>query len=106
MKPTTLKEKIAFVFLCMWSFFNTYLLITYYTKVIHNHSFSEELNTRQLFYPFTLYFHEGSTGIGYGKATEQFQNFDLRLYDYTEYFVYVGGVWMIYFLYKYLKINK
>jgi len=30
-------------------------------------------------------------------------DYDIRVYDYTEYFVYVGGVWMMYLLYRYFK---
>lgn len=100
------KEKIVISVLCVWSFIHTYLLITNYTKVIHNPYFSEEISSRQLFYPFTSYLYKGSRGYMLGTISEQFQNFDLRFYDYTEYFVYVGGVWMIYFIYRYLKVSK
>lgn len=100
MKTVTQKEKIAIVLLCIWSFLHTYILINNIT----GHWITSRLNglkyvkldkvslkPSDLFFPFTL---DDSKGIPI---------FEFRIYDYSEYFVYVGGVWMIYLLYRYLN---
>lgn len=46
----------------------------------------------QLFYPFTNV-----------ENTVNIRNFDLRFYDYSEYFVYVIGAWMCFYLFKFLN---
>lgn len=101
-KEISLKGKTAISVLCIWTFIHTYFLINnifgYWIttpsriKVIrlNNQSF----NPVDYFYPFTY------------NESPSISNFEIRLYDYSEYFVYVGGVWMIYFLYRYLKGNK
>ncbi len=91
------KDKVIISGLCVWSFLNTFILIR------NSSGYSS--------------YNDASTGIKimflYGKPLmsnpiEYFYPFKgaLNMYDYTEYFVYVGGVWMIYFLYHYLKGSK
>jgi len=91
------RHKLVIPVLCVWSFIHTLMVLRLFAK---NYLPAYRIDgggwifTTERFYPFTVNFR-GHKGY-----------FDIRFYDYTEYFVYVGGVWMIYFLYKYLKGNK
>ena len=100
-------EKMVVSILCIWSFIHTYLLLkTFRIGTVEFYDagsliYRKHVSQMEEFYPFT--FVEDTTS----NANFPNHNFDLRFYDYTEYFVYVGGVWMIYFLYRYLKrVNK
>lgn len=92
------KEKIIIVVLCVWSFIHTYLLLTHLQRFVLDLRNGNEVQSLDLFYPFTLY---------WGQYTNLrivvVHNFDLRFYDYTEYFIYVVGAWMLYFLLRFLK---
>ncbi len=97
-------NKVLFTSLILWSYGHSYILIKnlLYSFVhpvtgtrirdyyIHSINLSEKQEPDKLFYPFTI---EGFRN----------QNFNLLYYDFTEYFVYVGGVWLIYFLYRYWR---
>jgi len=94
----TNRNKLVIPVLCLWSFMHTYLIVkSNQVEYIEYQGLKltldgEIFSTSSKFYPFT------SSG-GYSW-------FDVRYYDFTEYFVYVGGAWLIYFLYRYLKGSK
>lgn len=94
----TNSSKLIISALCLWSFIHTYLIVkSYQFEYIEYQGLKltldgEIFSSSSKFYPFT------SSG-GYSR-------FDVRYYDFTEYFVYVAGAWMIYFLYRYLKGSK
>jgi hypothetical protein len=97
----SVREKAVILILCIWSFLNTYAIIKNATGEWYSrygkHFVSIEGTTFvpiNKFYPFTY------------NETPPLSNFEIRFYDYSEYFVYVGGVWMIYLLYRYFKGNK
>ena len=82
------KQRIIISALCVWSFVNAFILIRNgkyefiqngYKFIFHN---GKVYRPETGFYPF-------SNSIYY--------------YDSTELFVYVGGAWLIYFLYRFLK---
>jgi hypothetical protein len=89
------KLKLIISALCIWSFINTYLIIRSYEiehyeyKGLKFELYGKIFSRTSMFYPFT---NDGRNSW-----------FDVSFYDFTEYFVYVGGVWMIYFLYRFLK---
>ena len=104
-------KKLLFVVLILWSFMHTFLLLRSFP--VRNIELETKSSTRdwvpikvapsEKFYPFT------GMDDKYDKNNSSdwnIYNFELRFYDASEYFVYVGGVWMIYFLYRYLKGNK
>lgn len=102
--------KLVIPTLCIWSFINTYALLqnieTKKAGVIGLDYGLKVFSPLEKFYPFTshLYYLHSTNNTPYPKTA--FGYFNLNFYDYTEYFVYVGGVWMIYFLYRYLKESK
>lgn len=78
--------KMVITILCLWTFLHTFLLLRnidskYAYRVLFSEGDTNPLRI-QRFYPFT-----GT----------------IIFYDYTEYFVYVGGAWMLFFLYRLLK---
>lgn len=90
----TNREKVIVSALCVWSFIHTYI-------ILRNSTEYESVN----YYGMKRIMINGS----YYNPLESFYPFNdvpISIYDYTEYFVYVGGVWMIYFLYRYFKGNK
>lgn len=94
----SVKEKAVIAVLCIWSFINTYVIIKNVTGEWYSrygkHFVSIEGKSyipSKIFYPFTY------------NESPNISSFDIRFYDYSEYFIYVGGVWMIYLLYQYLK---
>jgi len=95
------KQRVIISVLCVWSFLHTFILLRYIRVleiVLYNYDGSKIAYTPyDVFYPFT--FKEYSNGYN------QFviHNFDMRFYDFSEYFFYVGGVWLIYLLYRFLK---
>lgn len=97
----SMKEKVVITVLCIWSFIHTYIIIKNVTGYWHSRQGinfvlidGKTFFPANKFYPFTY------------NETPPISNFEIRLYDFSEYFVYVGGVWMIYLLYRYLKGNK
>lgn len=88
------RDKLVISALCIWSFLHSYLIIRSHQfeyledhglKYIHGKRFSPSSE----FYPFT-------------NNLESYW-FDVRYYDFTEYFVYVVGAWFIFFLFRFLK---
>ena len=101
MKSLDVKEKIVITILCIWSFLHTYLLIKIFG---YSYTTPEGYKIVRIdgnaflpahsFYPFTY------------NETQHISNFEIGFYDYSEYFVYVGGAWMIFLLYRYFKGSK
>ena len=97
------KEKVIVSSLCVWSFIHSYVIIRNNSgfgsvesqgmKVLLIDGSPEVINPVEYFYP--IY-----------KWKYYFLHAEISYYDFTEYFFYVGGVWMIYFLCRYLKSNK
>jgi len=92
------KQRVIISALCVWSFLHTFILLRYIRVVeivlsVNNWSEKETGTPYDMFYPFTS--KEYSNGY--------IHNFDMRFYDFSEYFFYVGGAWMIYYLYRYLS---
>ena len=96
-----INEKYIVVILSIWSFTHTYLLLISF-QFSNQKSFRfkhfEDLTKFDLFYPFTSLYHFEYNFISFDNKF-----FDIRFYDYTEYFIYVLGTWLIFILYKYLK---
>lgn len=97
---TSKKEKMVISVLCVWSFIHTYIIIKNNSgfgsfvgesgiRILLIDGKPEMTNPSDYFYPFYR-------GIYFWSST-------IRYYDYTEYFFYVGGAWLIYFLYRFLK---
>jgi len=86
------KDKLIVSSLCIWSFINAFVLLKYFGGSSFKKGWAIKIDQRDLFYPFTY--------------SSDFRKYDIRFYDYTEFFVYVGGAWLIYFLYRYLKGSK
>lgn len=94
------KEKVKIAALLLWSFVHSYIIIRnnigYGSTVqqgiklliIDKHPVME--NPVEYFYPLYMWKHF-------------FLYSEICYYDYTEYFVYVVGAWLIYFLYRFLK---
>ena len=105
-------KKLLFIILILWSFMHTFLLLMSFPfRYIELESLAYSSNwvmvkvaPSEKFYPFT-YMHltvdKTKNPLG-----EEVNNYDLRFYDSSEYFIYVGGIWLIYFLYRYLKGSK
>lgn len=86
--------------LCIWSFIHTYIIIR--NNSGYESAYSQGLkllridgdvkltNPVELFYPFYAW-------------RSLFLYSRIEMYDYTEYFVYVGGAWLVFLLYKYLR---
>ena len=120
MKLVIAKEKIVISVLCVWSFINTYILLKRFRinqfRMEQGYGNSEYYSPFERFYPFTFSkttHYNSNTGVWddisniEGASDMGFSHyFDIRFYDYTEYFIYVIGFWMIYFLYRYLKGGK
>lgn len=66
---------------------STLLIYTFINLVVLLLASSSGEYRLEYFYP--IYYH--------------FSDSIFEVYDYTEFFVYVGGVWLIYFLYKFLN---
>lgn len=92
-KTMSKKEKIIIVVLCVWSFVNTYIIIMNsvrsFTDLTTGRKFIYINDHYELAQPIEYFYH--------------FNNMDLADYDFTEYFVYVIGVWMVFFLYRFLQ---
>jgi len=89
-----LKNKMVIAILIFWSFVHFILLMLG----------SQFLSNKDEFYPFngTAHKNYGSSGSYYN--IEEF--FDVSSYDPTEFTIYVGGAWLIYFLYYYINNEK
>jgi len=93
--------------LCIWTFIHTFILLRYYELsgiwiISMGHNDDYYLSKLSKFFPFT-YIKKEVNGMGQIFEYTGNQLFDIRFYDKTEYFVYVIGAWLIYFLYRYLK---
>lgn len=118
------KEKIIIVVLCMWSFIHIYLLINNWSGIKNNYVSNiyddKHLNKyrdsvpyapNERFYPFTVVKHkiqkydDRFTPARLIADEWDFKSyyFNEKFYDFTEFFVYVAGVWMIFFLFRFLK---
>lgn len=103
-------KKILFIVLCLWCFLHTFLLLrsfpVRYIELyphIDNREEMIKVAPSEKFYPFTCIDDK------YDKNNDSdwnIYNFDLRFYDTSEFFIYVGGIWMIFFLYRYLRGEK
>lgn len=99
------KQRVIISALCVWSFLHTFILLRFIRvitiQLIISYS-SVVVTPYEKFYPFTF--------IDYtrGDCKEEFisRNFDMRFYDFSEYFFYVAGAWMIYYLYRYLTTTS
>ena len=103
-------KKILFVVLILWCFIHTFLLLRSFPvrymelyPQIDNREGMMKVAPSEKFYPFTRIDDKYDKN---NSSEWSIYNFDLRFYDASEYFVYVGGVWMIYFLYRFLKGSK
>ena len=86
------KQKIMVVILCIWSFIHTFLFLKNIVNIVEGvYTYKREtpMGTLSLSYPLTSGFYPFTGHLAY--------------YDLTEYFLYVGGVWMLFFLYRFLK---
>ncbi len=100
----TKKDRIITSALIVWTFLHCFLML----KTINNSnqiktSFlffgkykERDLHKTDLFYPFTK-MEENKVMFW---ITD---NFNLNFYDYTEFFVYIGGAWGLFFIYKLLS---
>ena len=87
------KEKKIIAGLIVWTF--THIVLWAYG----NFSFGE-WEPKEFFYPFVKTDFPYPTGlIG---STVSYPHL-YTVYDFTEFLIYVGGAWLIFFLYKYLK---
>ena len=78
-----MEKKKVIASLSVWSF-------VHFALFMFNGGFSSPIRKREAFYPFTNVY-----------PIERY--FDLHYYDITELLVYVGGAWLAFFLYYYLK---
>ncbi len=76
-------DKVILAILSIWTFIHCYLIIT------------------DLFYSFTA--REGSNT---GKRFVYCSRYNLNYYQYTDFFIYVGGAWLCFLLYKLLSPKK
>lgn len=95
------RQEVIVSALCVWSFLHTFILLRYIRVtqiVLYFDGHKKAYNPYDLFYPFTFNgYHSRSS-----EAETVSHNFDMRFYDFSEYFFYVAGAWMIYYLYRYL----
>jgi hypothetical protein len=78
------KKRVLISVLSIWSFIQTYFLIASHPDGEYNKQWIK------------MYYN----------PRERFVFFSSTDYDITEYFVYVGGAWFIYYLYRYLRYDK
>jgi len=96
------KQRVIISALCLWSFLNTFILLRFIRVVeviLYSPGSKKDYSPYDMFYPFTF------NGYNSNSSYKEFvsHNFDMRFYDFSEYFFYVGGAWMIYYLYRYLS---
>jgi hypothetical protein len=100
-------DKVLIAILSIWTFIHCYLMLiasNYPEKALvwvtyWGQSVEQYYKKTELFYPFTKkedFYH-------YHYMT---RSFDLRFYDYSEFFIYVGGAWLCFLLYKLLSPKK
>lgn len=87
-------NKIVVAILSMWTFLHTYLIIKSQNESMDIQGIKMTLDGQRLFpnnafYPFSSNFYSDTFNVAY--------------YDFSEYFVYVGGAWLIFFLFKYFQ---
>ena len=91
------KDKVLVAILSIWTFIHCYLMIIAdKAPLVKLHSrdyptWSWDHDKTSYFYPFT-----------YEKLLA-LENFDLRVYDFSEFFVYVVGAWGLFLIYKFLS---
>jgi len=88
-----LSHKITLVVLLVWTFIHTTLLIMFNGGTF---TFCE----RSYFIPFTNTDELFNSGIEWSGEV-----FYLDLYDYSEFFAYCGSAWLIYFIFRILKLK-
>jgi hypothetical protein len=98
-----MKNKILISVLIVWTFLNIFLLILNFSTI---KSGGFDINGRiyystDNFYPIT-YVYKLDENSSYDRVLKS-ELFILKYYDFSEFFIYVGGVWLIYFLIKYIK---
>ena len=76
-------DKVILAILSIWTFIHCYLIIT------------------DLFYSSTT-----REGDNTGKRFMYCSRYNLNYYHYTEFFIYVGGAWLCFLLYKLLSPKK
>ena len=109
-------DKIIVVVLIVWSFIHAFLLIKNIDIIKNNvagtFQFYEHTIKRAptyYFFPFTkqiyVQLYDTSDGLHHYSYSEgtAWGNFNTDFYDYTEFFVYVVGAWMLFFIYRLLK---
>ena len=96
------KQRVIISVLCVWSFLNTFILLKFIrvaAVLLYSPGSKKIYSPYDMFYPFIF------NGYDVNSSYKEFisHNFDMRFYDFSEYFFYVGGAWMIYYLYRYLS---
>jgi hypothetical protein len=101
------KDKIIISVLAVWTFIHSYfLLFNINTDRVYWH-FSTEVDTDVIAnLPVTKFFYPFTYSEIYSAIYPQAKYFNLEFYDYSEYFIYVVGAWVGFFIYKFLKGNK
>jgi hypothetical protein len=100
-------DKVIVAILSIWTFIHCYLMLianNYPEKPLvwmTSYGKSEQIYFKktELFYPFTEI-------NNYPPYYYLSLDFDLRFYDYSEFFVYVAGTWLCFLLYKLLSPKK
>ncbi len=106
-------DKVLLAILSIWTFINCFLMIqaiNYPKEISFLAATTEEiprgnedgwvryvLNKSDKFYPFTDFSTYKGTYSEY---------FNVIFYDYSEFFVYVAGAWLLFLLYKLLSPKK
>jgi|SRR5665647_258269 len=95
------KHRVLISALCLWSFLHTFILLRFIrvvAVVLDTAGPNKAYSPYDMFYPFTF------NGYYYSRSNAEIisHNFDMRFYDFSEYFFYVGGAWLIYLLYRFL----
>lgn len=102
-------DKVIVAILSIWTFIHCYLILMAINLpekikmpyVVNGRFRVFYFVKTDFFYPFTT-MEGGNTGIhSIGCYT-----YDIRYYDYTEFFVYVAGAWLCFLLYKLLSPKK
>ena len=107
-----MKNKVIKSVLMVWTFLNLFLLILNFSTIKSGKFIidGQLYKTTDNFYPITyIYFFDKNSHIGEEiyvlYPTLKSELFILKYYDFSEFFVYVGGVWLVYFLINYIKKN-
>ena len=82
------RDKLIISALCIWSFVHTYLIIRS-SQFDYIESRGLRFLDLKIFSPTSMFYPFTKNGW-----------FNGRYYDFSEYFVYVGGAWLMYLLYR------